>query len=146
MLMLHGQLDLESYIKRLIESGRAVLRRAVAAQADRVAPGDVQRCLVSPQTLFKATHLSVSPECAPFFEIMNISAGKDSLFVTAEPFAATLFPPIPACIDLPERKVIEERLRFHIPIVVPGMILSLDVRNTSAEVRDFRGAFHGYAF
>jgi hypothetical protein len=145
-LMLHGQLDLESYVRRLVESGRVVNRRAIAARADKVQPGETRRCTLSPQVLFKATHISVSPECAPHFDIAGIGTGKDALFVTHEPIAATLFPPIPDEATEARRREIEERLRLAIPLVVPGVCLSIEVINTSREVRDFRGAFHGYMF
>jgi hypothetical protein len=145
-LMLHGHLDLESYVRRLIESGRTVSRRGIAVRADKVLPGETKRCVLSPQTLFKATHISVSPECAPYFDIAGIGTGINALFLTGEPIAATLFPPIPDGVTDMRRKEIEERLRLEIPLVMPGVSLSIDVINTSHEVHDFRGVFHGYMF
>jgi len=144
--VMYGHLDLEDYVARMIEAGQAIDRRALSISADEIQPNSTAIIQASPQVLFKATSLSVSPECAPFFDVADVRAGKDSLFVTSTPFAATLFPPIPDAATAEERERFDEALRVSIPLVVPGMILSVVVSNTSDEPRDFRGAFHGYAF
>lgn len=96
------------------------------------------------QLPFKGHRLAVDPECAPFFDIVDVKCGQRSCFVNAQSVAATLFPPLPSGKE-------EERahalLAFPMPVAAAGIELVIEVRvREEGKACTFRASIWGKYF
>jgi hypothetical protein len=158
-LVLSGHLEVEMYLKRLADTGTRV-RQTMLPIAEREGETVVgPATLVSknpngtttvvmrehPYELFRPEWFAVSPECAPFYEIVDLRLGKDSFFQTATPIAASLFPPLPT--TAPEFETFKKYLRLDMPVISPGIVVALTVQTLKERVGlqrpPFRAALHG---
>jgi hypothetical protein len=70
----------------------AGIRKALAVISRMVIEGSrLEQIVARPQVPFRATHLVVSPRCAPFFNIEDIRIGNRSQFLNSDRIAADLF-------------------------------------------------------
>ena len=97
-----------------------------------------------PQMKCKPRRLFIDRECAKYFSILDMKVGKNSHFANVGEVPGDIFA---AELDRLEQRDLEKglvdfkSLDLELPIVEPGMFLTLRVRNLSAGVMRISGAW-----
>lgn len=102
--------------------------------------------MASSQLPFRGYRLSIDPQIAPSFLVLNLTVGKNSYSINGhEGVAATLFPPIPNKLSPEERADYEELLKMNLDAAQIGQTVGLRVKNVSSRPLFFSGILWGYA-
>jgi hypothetical protein len=111
-----------------------------------VAGGQVNSVSARAQLVFRPVRLSVAPECALYFDILDLRVGKNSQHVNDGAVSAVHFPPLPS---LNEAEI--ERFADHLKCfsgmydtAVAGQDISVAVRNVDEAPRLFDACLWGH--
>ncbi len=112
----------------------------------RLIPGNAKEVILgSAMVPFRGYRLSVDPEVAPSFRILDIRVGRNSYSINGhEGAAATLFPPLPNKLTPEERRDYEELLKIKLDAAQVSQNVSLQVHNHTSKPAFFSGILWGY--
>lgn len=157
--------SLDPGVKSLLDMEAEYYRRAVSAPSslrmharpafvglwteEPISPGARSFVITVPQVIFRATRLVVSPRIAPFFNLLDLRVGKNSMFINTSKVTADAFPPIPKLKADADPREISEWVRAQFidcDTAHPGMQIGLHVENNDrSDFHDFRAVLWGSA-
>lgn len=112
---------------------------------EEVAAGATATIKTQPQLPFRGHRLSVDPEVASSFNVLDIKVGANHHFINYSEggVKATLFPPLPKNLTKEEREDYEALLKMQMDTAHVSQLVALTVRNTSNKTQRFSGVIWG---
>jgi len=109
---------------------------------ETIAPGATAMIRRDPQAHFRPLRFHVAPECAAWFDLVDLRFGNMSKFIAAGALPASAFVPPAELADL--EKVPFDNIK-GIGVVMCGMSIVLLVTNRSGATAEFRAMMAGEA-
>lgn len=109
-----------------------------------ISPYQTASIVNQPLVSFKGKRLSVSPDIAHCFRVMDIRVNAASALIhSGEGALATLFPPLPTNLTKEAYALYEKLLNFDLPLAGPNDAIRIFVRNISPNPECFDALLWG---